>query len=63
MPVVQPSTEYETFTNLVDRVLSVPHAVIQQRVEEERKRSAANPNRPGPKPKTKKRKTVKPSAS
>ena len=54
------STEYERFTALVDRVLSVPHGVIKQRIEEERKRSAAKPIRPGPKPK---RKAVKPSAS
>lgn len=63
MPVVKQPTEYDTFTSLVDRVLAVPHAVIQQRIEAERKRSAANPNRPGPKPKLKKRKAVKPSAS
>lgn len=53
------SGEYERFTNLVDRVLAVPHDVIKQRVEEHRKQAAQNPNRPGPKPKRK----VKPSAS
>jgi hypothetical protein len=52
------SIEYERFTALVDRVIAVPHSVIKQRVEEHRKRSAENPNRPGPK-----RKTVKPSVS
>ncbi|MBZ5676269.1 MAG: hypothetical protein LAP61_18660 [Acidobacteriia bacterium] len=56
------SVEYDAFTNLVDRVLAVPHSVIQQRVEEHRKQAALNPNRPGPKPKQK-RKAVKPSAS
>ena len=45
------SAEYDAFTNLVDRVLAVPHAVIKQRVEEHRKQAALNPNRPGPKPK------------
>lgn len=45
------SVEYERFTDLVDRVLAVPHAVIKRRVEEHRKRAALNPNRPGPKPK------------
>jgi hypothetical protein len=55
-------TEYDKFTSLVDRVLAVPHSVIAKRVEEDRKRIAANPNRPGPKPKTKKRKAIKPSA-
>ena len=38
---------------------SVVLAIIKQRVEEHRKQAAANPNRPGPKPKGK----VKPSAS
>jgi hypothetical protein len=55
------SAEYDAFTNLVDRVLAVPHAVIKQRVEEERKRIAADPDRPGPKSK-RKRKTTKSSA-
>jgi hypothetical protein len=58
------SVEYEKFTALVDRVLAVPHSVIQQRVVEHRKQAALNPNRPGPKPgKKRKRKAVKPSAS
>jgi hypothetical protein len=56
------STEFDTFTALVDRVLAVPRAVIQRRVEEHRKEAAENPNRPGPKPKPK-RKAIKPSAS
>ena len=47
------SVEYERFTDLVDRVLAVPHSVIKQRVEEHRKQAALNPNRPGPKPKRK----------
>jgi len=58
---VKHSQEYEAFTSLVDRVLAVPHSVIKQRVEEHRKQAANNPNRPGPKPKQK-RKAVKPSA-
>ncbi|MGH2567715.1 MAG: hypothetical protein ACRDGA_05205 [Bacteroidota bacterium] len=57
------SDEYEKFTALVDRVLAVPHSVIKQRVEEHRKQAALNPNRPGPKPKKRRRKAVKPSAS
>lgn len=56
------SSEYDAFTKLVDRVLAVPHSVIKQRVEAERKRSAAKAVRPGPKPKSK-RKAVTPSAS
>jgi hypothetical protein len=54
------SEEYERFTALVDRVISVPHSVIKQRVEEHRKQVASNPNRRGPKAK---QKVVKPSAS
>ena len=53
------SAEYERFTGLVDRVLAVPHGVIRQRVEEDRKQAAQNPNRRGPKPKLR----VKPCAS
>jgi hypothetical protein len=60
--MVKHSQEYDAFTTLVDRVLAVPHSVIKQRVEAQRKLSAQNPNRPGPKPKQK-RKAVKPSAS
>jgi hypothetical protein len=62
MEQVRHSKEYNAFTSLVDRVLAVPHSVIMRRVEEHRKQSALNPNRPGPKPKQK-RKTIKPSAS
>jgi hypothetical protein len=54
------TTEYAAFTNLVDRVLAVPHSVIKQRVEEHREQAAMNPSKPGPKPK--KRKLKRPSA-
>ena len=33
-------SEYDKFTSLVDRVLSVPHSVIKERVEAERKAAA-----------------------
>jgi hypothetical protein len=45
------NAEYDRFNNLVDRVLSVPHSVIQKRVEEHREAVAKNPHRRGPKPK------------
>jgi hypothetical protein len=45
------NVEYERFTNLVDQVLSVPHSVIQKRIEEHRMAVARNPHRRGPKPK------------
>jgi predicted nucleic acid-binding OB-fold protein len=53
------SREFEAFTDLVDRVLSVPHSAIKERIAEERKRIDNNPSKPGPKPK---RKVKKPSA-
>ncbi len=43
------------FETAMKRVLSVPHSLIQKRIEEHRKESAANPNRRGPKPKNKTR--------
>jgi hypothetical protein len=45
------NVEYDRFTNLVDQVLSVPHSVIKQRVEEHRRAVARNPHRRGPKSK------------
>ena len=45
------NVEYDRFTNLVDQVLSVPHAVVKQRIEEHRMAVAKNPHRRGPKPK------------
>ena len=45
------NVEYDRFTNLVDQVLSVPHSVIKQRIEEHREAAAQNPHRRGPKPK------------
>lgn len=52
--------EFEAFDAMVRKVLSVPHEVIKQRVEAERKKSAAKAVRPGPKPKPK---AMQPSAS
>jgi hypothetical protein len=51
------SAEYNAFTNLVDRVLSVSHEEMKRREAEYRKRADANPRKRGPKRK------VKPSAS
>ena len=41
------------FQDAMKKVLSVPHAEIQRRIEAHRKAAAQNPNRPGPKPKAK----------
>jgi hypothetical protein len=45
------SKEFDVFTNLVDRVIAVPHSVIQKRVEEARKLADKNPRKRGPKKK------------
>jgi hypothetical protein len=51
------SAEYNRFTSLVDRVLSVSHDEIKRREAEYKKRSDANPHKRGPKRK------IKPPAS
>ena len=45
------SKEFEAFTDLVDRVLAVPHSVIQKRVAEAREQADKNPRKRGPKKK------------
>jgi hypothetical protein len=52
------TSEYQAFTSLVDRLLTVPKATIAERHAEHRKRSDANPHKRGPKPKA-----TRPSAS
>ena len=44
---------FERFNNTMKAVISVPHAVIKERIEEARKKSLENPKRRGPKPKSK----------
>lgn len=57
------SEEYQKFTNLVDKLLTVSHEEMQRREAEYRKQVDANPHRRGPKRGTKrKRKAVTPSA-
>jgi hypothetical protein len=57
MSVKTKRSEFEEFTTLVDRVLSVPHAEILRREKVYQKQVAQNPKRRGPKRK------VKPSAA
>jgi hypothetical protein len=52
-----PVSEFDAFTKLVDRVLSVPHSEIVRREKEYQEQSARNPKRRGP------RRKVKPSAA
>ncbi len=49
----QKSPEYELFTNLVDKVLSVPKSEMDRRMEEYKRQSMQKEVRPGPKPKNK----------
>ena len=49
----QPQSEYEAFTALVDKVLSVPKAEILRREAEYRKEADKNPRKRGPKPRVK----------
>ena len=51
------SEAYTRFENAMKKVLAVPHDVIMERIEAEKRKSAAKKVRPGPKRK------VKPSAS
>jgi hypothetical protein len=44
---------FTRFRDAMKKVLAVPHSEIQRRIAEERKRSEENPNRRGPKPKSK----------
>jgi hypothetical protein len=46
-----PSREYENFEKLLDRLLTVPRAVVEERIKTHRERAARNPVRRGPKPK------------
>jgi hypothetical protein len=45
------SAEFDRFNALVGRVLSVPKAVLNQKLEEYERKSKSNPKRRGPKPK------------
>jgi hypothetical protein len=49
----RPTKEYQAFTLLVDKLLTVPKDEINRRVEREKAASAANPRKRGPKPKVK----------
>lgn len=56
------SKEFQAFTSLVDRLLVVPKATIAERHAAHREKSAQNPKRRGPKPKSS-RKSDDPDAS
>lgn len=45
----KPESEFDAFTRVVDKVLSVPKAEILRREAEYRKQADANPRKRGPK--------------
>jgi hypothetical protein len=48
----RPSKEYAAFRNLTDKLLSVPRAELQKRLDAAKEKAALNPVKRGPKPKT-----------
>jgi len=44
---------FRRFENTMKKVIAVPHAEIQRKIEEHRREAALNPNRRGPKPRRK----------
>jgi len=50
---VEGKEAWTRFDGAMKHVLSVPHAEIQRRIERERAEAARNPNKRGPKPKSK----------
>jgi len=54
--MARPPKEYDAFVKLTDKLLSVPRAELQKRMDAHKEKAAQNPNRRGPK-----RKAVTPS--
>ncbi len=51
LEMIEGEEAFARFSDGMKAVLSVPRAVVQKRIEEQRAISAKNPNRRGPKPK------------
>ena len=49
MKTIEGPEAYTRFENAMKRVIAVPHAVIVERIEAEKRKSAAKQVRPGPK--------------
>ena len=46
----RPTKEYQTFTSLVDKLLTVPKEELDRRMVAYKTEADKNPNKPGPKP-------------
>jgi hypothetical protein len=53
----RPTKEYQAFTSLVDKLLTVPKEELDRRMMAYREEADKNPNKRGPKPKGRKRTT------
>jgi hypothetical protein len=53
MEMVEGPEAWKRFEGMMKSVLAVPHSEIQKRIEEHRREAAVNPNRRGPKRKSK----------
>lgn len=49
--MIEGTEAFKRFQNAMRKVLAVPHAELQRRIEVERKAAATNPVKRGPKPK------------
>ena len=52
---IEGTEAYQRFAAAMKTIIAVPHSVIQERIEKHRQEAAKNPNRPGPKPKRKRK--------
>jgi len=50
--IVEGPQAWRNFQDAMKKVLSVPHAVIQERIEEHKREAARNPHKRGPKKKS-----------
>ena len=48
----RPTKEFQAFDSAMKQLLTVPKAVIAERIAEHRERAAQNPRKRGPKPKS-----------
>jgi hypothetical protein len=50
--MIEGAEAFQRFRDATKAILAVPHAEIKKRIEAHREEAAKNPNRRGPKPKT-----------